>query len=121
MRLWVSQLANKMPESASRYRALLKEKANEGLVKQKLEFSDRWQEIEDTLRKYQEWTGDTPALEGFLAVVQKAMDENSDYVAVIQGLGETASLQGTVWLQGVVDTIMNQTLMILPSFRNQKT
>jgi len=109
-------LANKMPESVSRYRALLKAQANGRLVKQKQEFSDRWQDIDDMLRQCQEWTGNPSVLEEFLGVLQKAMDENSDYVAVIQGLDETASLQGTAWLQGIVDTINNEALTILPSF-----
>lgn len=109
-------LADKMPESVSRYRLLFKEQANGRLIKQKLEFSGRWQDIEDMFRQHLEWTGDLSFLDQFLDSIQKARSENSDYIAVIQGLHEKASLQGTAWLQGIVDTINRKALALLPSF-----
>lgn len=111
-------LADKMPESADRYRVVFKEQAHERLIKQKREFSERWPDIEAILRQYREWAGDLAVLERFLEVLQKAMGEYSGYIAVIQGLDETAAQDGTAWLQGIVDAVNDKILAILPSFRD---
>jgi UDP-N-acetylglucosamine/UDP-N-acetylgalactosamine diphosphorylase len=113
-------LADKMPESVSRYRALLKKQTNQRLVTQKQELFDRWQDLEGLCEKYLDETAETSGSEVFLATLQKTMGQSkSDYIAVIQGLDEAASQQGTKWLQGIVDKITEEAFDILPAFRNE--
>jgi UDP-N-acetylglucosamine/UDP-N-acetylgalactosamine diphosphorylase len=109
-------LADKMPESVSRYQAIVKARAGDRIVQQKQEFCGRWQDLENMVKQYLEWEGDRSVLEQFMRALQKAMDNDSGYVAVIQGLDETASSQGTAWLQDMVDTINQEALAILPTF-----
>jgi rhamnogalacturonyl hydrolase YesR len=95
----------------------LKKQTNQRLVTQKQELFDRWQDLEGLCEKYLDETAETSGSEVFLATLQKTMGQSkSDYIAVIRGLDEAASQQGTKWLQGIVDKITEEAFDILPSF-----
>jgi UDP-N-acetylglucosamine/UDP-N-acetylgalactosamine diphosphorylase len=109
-------LAHKMPDSVNKYQSLQKKRADDRLVKQKQEFFAHWNDLESLFEKHQNQTGDPKALETFLNGLEKSTgNTRSDYIAAIQGLSESVALQGTAWLQGIVDTMMDETLECLPS------
>ncbi|MCK4389173.1 MAG: hypothetical protein KAV83_02895 [Desulfobacterales bacterium] len=110
-------LAQKMPESARRYRAIVKEQANEKLLRQKQELFDRWQDVEAVLSSSLENPGDPSVREPFLERLNKHIKEKgTGYVAVIQGLDKIWSAMGTKWLQGIVDAVNEQALEVMPSY-----
>jgi bifunctional UDP-N-acetylglucosamine pyrophosphorylase/glucosamine-1-phosphate N-acetyltransferase len=54
----------------------------------------------------------------FLSASEKAGSEKgTNYIAVIQGLPANVSQKGTVWLQGIVDSLYEKTKEIIPSLR----
>ena len=110
-------LARRMPGSAKMYRKIMKDKANEKLLKQKEELFDRWQALEAVFAKSLGDRGDSPRRGPFLEQIDKLIKEKGcDYVAVIHGLDARWSAEGTHWLQGIVDGINRQCLELLPSF-----
>lgn len=111
-------LARKMPESAKRYRRVMKEQLNEKLLRQKQELFERWQGVEAVFERNLENSGDPGIREPFMEEVCRGVKERgADYVGVIQGLDKAWSLKGTKWLQGIVDTINEEALEIMPAFK----
>ncbi len=108
----------KMPESAKKYREIMKGEAGERLLRQKKELSERCQDIEAVFEAGLEDSGGHSKLEPFLGQLEKLIEEKGpDYVAVIQGLDKAGSEAGTEWLQGIVDGINQQALEHITSFR----
>ncbi len=115
-------LVQKMPESAEKYRKIVKERGNERLLRQKQELFDRWQDVEAALARSREDGGDSSHREPFLEQVNRLIKEKGcDYVAVIHGLDKSWSARGTKWLQGIVDAVNEKVLELLPSFKREVT
>jgi len=113
-------LAQKMPESAERYRAIMKGETEERLVRQKQELFDRWQDLETVFAQGLEGRGDLSVLEPFVERISKDVKgKGSGYMATIQGLDESWSVRGTMWLQGIVDSVNEQALGVVPSLSPQ--
>jgi UDP-N-acetylglucosamine/UDP-N-acetylgalactosamine diphosphorylase len=86
--------------------------------KQKQELVARWPQVRDLLDQRQTETGDTGNRDAFLESVHKGIQQaGPDYIAVIQGLSPSDRAIGTQWLQGIVDQVVNETLNLIPSFR----
>jgi hypothetical protein len=110
-------LAENMPESAKRYRSIVKEQASERLLSQKQELFERWQDLEGVFARSIENRGDPSIREPFVEQVARDIKEKgADYVAAIQGLDKDWSAKGTKWLQGIVDTVHEQALQVMPSY-----
>jgi hypothetical protein len=113
-------LAQKMPESAQLYRRVMKGQLNERLLAQKQELFDRWQDVRAVFVNGLEDPGDDSVREGFLEEVARHAKENGgDYVTVIQGLEESWAVQGSKWLQGIVDGINDKVFNVLPSYSDK--
>jgi UDP-N-acetylglucosamine/UDP-N-acetylgalactosamine diphosphorylase len=111
-------LAQKMPESAERYRKITKTPLNEKLLRQKQELFQRWQDLEAVFQSHQKNSGNPSLREPFLeAITRQIRETGADYVAVIQGLDTTSSATGTQWLQGIVDAMNEEALQVMPSFK----
>jgi hypothetical protein len=111
-------LARKMPRSADIYRTVAKEKADERLLTQKAELVDRWKDIASVFEKNLDDPGDASLREPFLEeMVRQIKEKGPDYVPVVQGLEKTWAAAGTAWLQAIVDTVDDQALSFLPSYR----
>ncbi|MDY6952194.1 MAG: UDP-N-acetylglucosamine pyrophosphorylase [Thermodesulfobacteriota bacterium] len=111
-------LAHKMPESADRYRAIMKGESKDKLLRQKQEFFDRWQDLESVFVENLENRGESSIRDRFLEEVARGIREKgADYVRVIQGLHESRSEEGTTWLQGIVDQVNKEAFQVLPSFK----
>jgi len=111
-------LSQKMPESAKRYRGIIKEPLNEKLLRQKQELFERWQDVEAIFSGHLENSGDPSIREPFLEELARHIKEKgADYLAVIQGLDMTCSANGTKWLQGIVDAVNKAVLQVMPSFK----
>lgn len=114
-------LAHKMPQSVELYQRIMKGKDPQGLVNQKKELFNNWQEIEDILLSSREKMHEGSDRDAFLEAVARGREEKkNDYVKVIQGLDKQWSAKGTEWLQGIVDEINEGVLEKLPSFKNRE-
>ncbi|OEU84849.1 MAG: hypothetical protein BA865_05505 [Desulfobacterales bacterium S5133MH4] len=113
-------LAEKMPESARRYQAIVKKEANQRLLRQKHELFDRWHDLEAVFSNGLENQGDPSMREPFLEQLnEQTKEKGAGYVAVIQGLDKAWSAKGTEWLQGIMDAINEQAFQIMPSYRHE--
>ena len=109
-------LSEKMPESADKYRSLMKDRASKRLLKQKEELAGRWQALEAFFRDSLHEPGDASLYGPFQEEISRGIKERGpDYVSVIQELDRAWSEKGTRWLQGIVDRIHRGVLEILPS------
>jgi len=110
-------LAEKMPESANRYRAVVKGQVSDKLLTQKQELFERWQDVVAVFSRNSEYLGDPSVREPFLEEVNRQIKEKgARYLEVIQGLDKAWSAKGTEWLQGIVDAINQQALELMPSY-----
>ena len=111
------ELSEKMPESAEKYRAIMKAGASETLLNQKKTLHEQWPALEEIFLQNVDAGGDPSSREPFLAELDKRISENGkDYVATIQGLDTAYAAMGTAWLQGIVDGINDAVLDVMPSF-----
>lgn len=112
------ELSRKMPESAEKYRAVMKERAGKKILKQKAELAEQWRHVEAVFRERVLNAGSPALRDPFLEILNRAGQERGwDYVSVIQGLDKASSLKGTRWLQGIVDQVKEQVFEWMPSFR----
>lgn len=114
-------LSEKMPESADKYRSMMKADASEILLNQKKALHEQWPALEGIFAQNLDDPGDPSSREPFLEELSKRISENggTDYIATIQGLDKAYSAMGTAWLQGIVDKINGAVLRVMPSFRSE--
>ncbi|MBW1742550.1 MAG: UDP-N-acetylglucosamine pyrophosphorylase [Deltaproteobacteria bacterium] len=113
-------LSEKMPESAEKYRSIMKGEANEMLLNQKKALHEQWPALEGIFAQNLDDSGGPSSREPFIEEFEKRISENrTDYIATIQGLDKTCSEMGTAWLQGIVDRINGAVLEVMPSFRSE--
>ena len=64
--------------------------------------------------------GDTSVLDPFLEHLNKHIKaRGADYVEAIQGLDKIWSAQGTRWLQGMIDSMNEEALTLIPSYSDK--
>ena len=112
------ELSEKMPESAEKYRSIMKARASEALLNQKKTLHEQWPALEHIFLESVDAGGDPSSREPFLKELDKRISEDGkEYVATIQGLDSEYSAMGTAWLQGIVNRISAAVLDVIPSFR----
>ena len=92
-----------------------KNNAHEALLRQKDEFCKSWGRIEAVFTEKREQTVDLKNRDAFVTIIQEKMNEENDYIKVIQGLDKNTAASGTAWLQNIVDHIANAVFEMLPS------
>ncbi len=82
--------------------------ASEKIKKFNLELIEQWPEIKDLLNSYQKTAGDDQLKIDLIKTIQKDLKtKESDYLKVIEGLTPKNKNTGTLWLQGIVDQVVN--------------
>ena len=82
------------------------------------DFYQNWSQLKDLLNQRKKEEGDVTQRGFFLEKIQKHIVENgTDYIGVIQGLSASDGAMATVWLQGIVDQVVNDALNLIPSFK----
>jgi len=82
------------------------------------DFYQNWSQLKDLLNQRKKEEGDVTQRGFFLEKIQKHIVENgTDYIGVIQGLSASDGAMATVWLQGIVDRVVNDALNLIPSFK----
>lgn len=112
-------LSERMPESAKKYRAVMKKRADSRVLKQKEELCDRWPELETLFRSRLEAPGDHSLYGPFLEEIERHVrDKGPDYLTVIKGLDPAWSARGTRWLQSIVEGVNGAFIGLMPSYGN---
>ncbi len=110
-------LSQKMPDSVIAYQNYAKENASSRILKQKNEFYERGNELEEYFRSQANIAVKENLRDGFMEKIRRSVQTSGkDYIPVIKGLKDTDKEQGTLWLQSIVDHITDDALKFLPSF-----
>ena len=110
-------LSQKMPDSVIAYQNYAKENASSRILKQKNEFYERGNELEEYFRSQANIGVKENLRDGFMEKIRRSVKTSGkDYISVIKGLKDTDKEQGTLWLQSIVDHITDDALKFLPSF-----
>jgi hypothetical protein len=106
-----------MPDSVIAYQNYAKENASSRILKQKNEFYERGNELEEYFRSQANIGVKENLRDGFMEKIRRSVQTSGkDYIPVIKGLKDTDKEQGTLWLQSIVDHITDDALKFLPSF-----
>ena len=112
-------LSQKMPASVKVYQKIAKENASSQILQQKIEFYNKWTEMEDHFRSLTNIDVKENLRNIFLETIRLGIvTTGKDYISVISELKSEDKENGTRWLQGVVDHIVDGVLKIIPSFDN---
>ncbi len=110
-------LSQKMPDSVIAYQNYAKENASSRILKQKNEFYERGNALEEYFRSQTNIGVKENLRDGFMEKIRRSVQTSGkDYIPVIKGLKDTDKEQGTLWLQSIVDHITDDALKFLPSF-----
>jgi UDP-N-acetylglucosamine/UDP-N-acetylgalactosamine diphosphorylase len=113
----LNALSQKMPESVGAYQNYAKETASSLILKQKNEFFERGDELEEYFRSQENIGVKENLRDAFMEKIRRsAQTSGKDYISVIKGLKDTDKEHGTLWLQGIVDHITAGAIKIIPSF-----
>jgi UDP-N-acetylglucosamine/UDP-N-acetylgalactosamine diphosphorylase len=112
-------LSIRMPASVKVYEKTVKENASSHILKQKNEFYDKWTEIEDYFSSLTNVNVKENIRDMFLETIRVGIrNTGKDYISVIKSLQSEDKKHGTLWLQSIVDHIVDGVLKIIPSFGN---
>jgi len=113
----LGQVAERMEESIEVYSASASGKAAQRLIARKREFQKNWPVIKSVFEECLDSPERNSHYETFLnGIEQAAKAMGGDYVSCIRALTREQSEEGTMWLQGIVDNVMNRVWEALPSF-----
>ena len=113
----LGEVAARMPDSIKIYKKTSGGRFSDKAVGAKMEFHDRWQDMEGVFRNGYKEQGDLSKRDAFLKVLEKACKQGKkDYLSTIKGLNEKEKDIGTSWLQGIVDNIFQQVASTVPGF-----
>jgi bifunctional UDP-N-acetylglucosamine pyrophosphorylase / glucosamine-1-phosphate N-acetyltransferase len=107
----LGELCLKMPDPD------IANETSERLMNQKNELRDRWPEMEEVFKTNKNKEGDLNISDLFLETINREIKmSGKNYIPVIKSLSVENAIQGTKWLQGIVDDITTQVLESIPSF-----
>jgi hypothetical protein len=111
-------LAEKMEISLELGETLRSGETRGDILRQQREFRERWPELEACLTDRQEEAAGREERDGFLAALPSVREaQGNDYIRVIRSLDRGLSSLGTLWLQRVVDAVVERALVCVPSCR----
>ena len=115
-------LSQNMPDAVLAFQKAANKNGSEVIAQQKHEFYEKWPELEEIFNSHAEITTVKEEVkDAFLDKIRIGIiDSGKDYISVIQNLKKEDKEQGTQWLQGIVDHVVDNVLKIIPSFYNKK-
>lgn len=114
----LGQVAERMEESIRIFSATASGRSAEAIIKRKKEFQDRWPQIQDVFERWSQRIHKDTHYEKFEKVIEQRamMAGHNNYISTIKSLEADDAMEGTAWLQGIVDMILKEVWKILPSF-----
>jgi UDP-N-acetylglucosamine/UDP-N-acetylgalactosamine diphosphorylase len=111
-------LCRKMHESGRANKKIPNEKASQQVLNQRNELYNRWPELEESFSVHRIAEDNEGLRDPFLEKIFSGIKTSGkDYISVIKGLDVEDTETGIRWLQGIVDRITAEFLMIIPSFQ----
>lgn len=111
----LKKVADKMPESVEIQKSL-SGNPPEKAVKRKMEFYEKWPDIESFLKNCRDEEGDTGKRDDFIKVISNGISQRGkDYITVVKGLEKEQAQTGTDWLGEMVGSINSRVREFLPS------
>lgn len=111
-------LAEKMEKSLELGERFLPEETRGDILGQQREFRERWPELEACLTDRQEEAAGREERDRFLADLPSVREaQGDDYIRAIRSLDRDSVSLGTLWLQGVVDSVAERALDRVPRCR----
>ncbi len=111
------QLKDKMPESIEAYRSAAGSAASENLIAQKMEFIEKWDELEIRMFDLKKFKGDNSISDIFKAGIAESIKMNGTaYIPVIHGLSQELAKTGSDWLIDIVDVSLDKMITSIQSF-----
>ncbi|MFO7713956.1 protein GlmU [Desulfosarcina sp.] len=112
-----TSFCEKLDESKTLYRQQMGDSASSDLINQKNQLIGNRDQAGDLIRRSLD-SIETFENKAFLSIVLRKIDSiGPTYIDVIKSLDAGEALQGTVWLQQVVDEITGQVLNLFPAIR----
>jgi bifunctional UDP-N-acetylglucosamine pyrophosphorylase/glucosamine-1-phosphate N-acetyltransferase len=112
----LGHVAEKMPQSIEVYMRVMQEKAAPKNIQLRKEFFEQWDQLKGSFENYSRLTGNQKKRDDFLNLIHRmTCERGKNYIAVIKGMDDNATLSGTEWLQGLVDEINTEAAKIIPS------
>ncbi len=116
----LKKVADKMPESIEVQRSLF-DNPSEKAIARKMEFAEKWPELEEMFISCFDKSYDSSEKNDFLKVMDNNVShKGKDYISAVSGLKEEDSQKGSEWLQDMVDRINSVVWELLPAFKNKK-
>jgi len=114
----LKELSRKMPNSVKIYQKTSKENDSSRNLQQKNEFYNKWNEIEDYFRSLTNIVVNENLRDMFMETIRLGIiTSGKNYVSVMSELKDKDKKHGTLWLQSIVDHIVDGVLKIIPSFK----
>ena len=111
-------LADKMENSLELGEKFLPVETRGKILRQQRDFRERWPELEACLADRREEAGGREERDGFLAKLLPVREtEGNGYIGTIRSLDLDVVFLGTVWLQRLVDAVVEKGLACVPSCR----
>ncbi len=112
-----SAFCEKLKESSKRYRQEMGESASASLILQKDQLVNNRDQAGDLIRRCLDRI-ESYENKACLSIIRKKIDRvGPSYIDVIKSLDAKEALQGTVWLQQIVDELTGRMLALFPAIR----
>lgn len=111
----LGSVSDRMTESIEILRQAGGKAVSDKIVLKKMEFMEKWEDVEQGFRDARDYEGDQLNRDKFLKAIGKNIKLNgNDYIAAVKGVSEEDSAVGTLWMQGIVDEICRTIWSLLP-------
>ena len=111
----LGSVAKGMPESIEILTAAGKEDVSGRAVLKKMEFAEKWDDMEQSFNDAMDGRGDLSCRDKFIeAMGQSIKLDGEDYINAVKGLREGDSKIGVSWMQGIVDEVCERIWSLLP-------
>jgi UDP-N-acetylglucosamine/UDP-N-acetylgalactosamine diphosphorylase len=112
----LKKVAEKMPESIEVQKSL-SGKPSEKAIMRKMEFFEKWPEIEEMFASCLKENHNSPEKDIFQKIMENVISKNGkEYLTAVKALKKEESEKGSQWLQGVVGNINSRIWDLLPAF-----
>jgi hypothetical protein len=115
---WFETLADKMGKSVELGEKFLSADRRADILRQQRELREKWPELKNVLTDPPEEDAGRQDRDAFLAKLASVREaQGNDYIGTIRSLDGDAASLGTLWLQRVVDAVVERGLACVPSCR----
>ena len=115
----LGEIAERMDESIRILSATVSERSAKAIIKRKKEFQNKWPQLQEIFKRWSQRIYKDSHWEIF----EKALENKAtvaglnNYIATVKSLEAKNTVEGSAWLQAIVDMVLEEVWEVLPSFR----